>query len=246
MRIRSTLFAAVTTALTIGATQPVLSQDAKKQAPNAAGTPSQSAPSQGWTGQVQTGAQTTDAKVFDAAQIATIKKVTDYFNGLANLKGSFQQTNPDGKKLRGKILVKKPGRFRFDYGLPSKQVVVSDGKMLAVQDSDINSDDRYELDNTPFRMLLRKDVDLLRDARILEVDETADLIVLTVMDKSPDAPGKIKLFLTVQPTVELKEWVTTDAQGLDTKVELSSVNRADTVDAALFDIQSVALRKLQQ
>ena len=236
MRIRSTLSGVMTAVTAVVFALPVVAQEAKKPA-----TP----PSQSWTGQVQPGSGT-DAKVFDAAQIATIKKITDYFNGLANLKAVFQQTNPDGKKLRGKLAVKRPGRFRFDYNLPSKQLVVSDGKQLAIQDNDGGGDDRYELDNTPFRMLLRKDVDLMRDARILDLQESEDLIIITVMDKSPDAPGKIKLFFAAKPIVELKEWVTTDAQNLDTKVELSTVNRTDEVDAALFDIKSVAIGKLQQ
>jgi outer membrane lipoprotein-sorting protein len=249
MRIRSFfgVLAAFGLALVVG--WPAPAQEAKKPAvaapapapvpaPNAAG-----AAGQAWTGQVQAGAGT-DAKVFDANQVATIKKVTDYFNALNNLKSDFQQTNPDGKRLRGKLAVKRPGRFRFDYNKPSKQVVVSDGKMLAIQDTDGGSDDRYELDNTPFRMLLRKDVDLMRDARILEVQEADDLIIITVMDKSPDAPGKIKLFFVAKPAIELKEWVTTDAQNLDTRVELSGINRTEDVDAAHFDIKSVGLNKV--
>lgn len=237
MRIRSALNGLALAALVAGTAAPAVGQDAKKPAANPAG--------QGWSGQVQPGAGT-DAKVLDQKQMAAIKKVTDYFNSLNNLKAVFQQTNPDGKRLRGKLAVKKPGRFRFDYNLPSKQIVVSDGKMLAIQDSDVNSDDRYELDNTPFRMLLKNNVDLIRDARILDVQEADDLIILSVMDKSPDAPGKIKLFFSVKPALELKEWVTTDAQNLDTRVELSGVNRADEVDAALFDIKSVAIENLQK
>lgn len=244
MRNRFVVCAVIVAAATVGASLPGIAQEAKKPAtPPAAAQPTP--PNQPWTGQVQAGSGT-DAKVFDAAQIATVKKVTDYFNALGNLKAVFQQTNPDGKKLRGKLAVKRPGRFRFDYNLPSKQLVISDGKQLAIQDTDGGGDDRYELDNTPFRMLLRKDVDLMRDARILDVQEAEDLIIVTVMDKSPDAPGKIKLFFSSKPTVELKEWVTTDAQNLDTKVELSSVNRTEEVDAALFDVRSVAIGKLQQ
>ncbi len=237
MHIRSLIRVAVTAGLTLVAASTGNAQEAKKAPQSPVGQP--------WPAQTQVGTGT-DAKVFDANQMATIKKVTDYFNGLNNLKGVFQQTNPDGKKMRGSVAVKKPGRFRFDYNKPSQQIVISDGKMLAIQDLDGNADDRYELDNTPFRMLLKKDVDLVRDARILEVQEAEDLIILTVMDKSPDAPGKIKLFFTVKPALELKEWVTTDAQNLDTRVELSGVNRTEEIDAANFDIKSVALNRLKQ
>ncbi len=237
-----------------GATLPALAQEAKK--PTAAPVPapvpaapaapsSAGATGQAWPAQVQSGTGT-DARVFDANQVASIKKITDYFSALNNLKSTFQQINPDGKRMRGKLAVKRPGRFRFDYNLPSKQIVISNGKELAIQDLDGNADDRYELDNTPFRMLLKKDVDLLRDARILDVHEAEDLIIITVMDKSPDVSGKIKLFFSTKPALELKEWVTTDAQNLETRVELSAINRTDEIEAAVFDIKSVAINRLQQ
>ncbi len=92
--------------------------------------------------------------------------------------------------MKGKFLVKRPGRFRFDYALPSKQVIISDGTNLAIQDLDLNNEDRVALDQTPFRLLLRKDVDLIRDANITEVQEADDMIVLALRDKSPDAPAR--------------------------------------------------------
>ena len=97
--------------------------------------------------------------------------MSKFFNDLKQLKGNFTQTNPDGKRLRGKFSLKQPGKFRFDYGFGSKLLVLSDGRYLAVQDLDINTESRYQVDDTPFRILLRKDVDLLRDARVYEVQE---------------------------------------------------------------------------
>ena len=83
-------------------------------------------------------------------------------------------------------------------------------------------------------MLLRKDVDLLRDAHILEVQDVDDVIVLALQDRNPDNPGRIKLFLAKKPNLELKEWITTDSQGLDTRVELTEMNKADDLDPNLF------------
>ena len=114
------------------------------------------------------------------------------------------QTSADNKRLRGKFYVKRPGRFRFDYNPPSRLVILSDGQYMAIQDLDLKTDDRVELDQTPFRVLLRKDVDLLRDARILEVSEVDDVIVLALQDRNPDNPGRIKLFLAKKPELELR------------------------------------------
>ena len=52
--------------------------------------------------------------------------------------------------------------------------------MNLIQDLDINTDDRLMVDQTPFRVLLKKDVDLLRDARILEVQEASDLVIVAL------------------------------------------------------------------
>ena len=126
----------------------------------------------------------------DARQTEIVKRVSGYFNDLTTLRGSFLQTTADNKRMRGKFFVKKPGRFRFDYALPSKQVILSDGNLLAIQDHDLGNEDVVELDNTPFRILLRKDVDILRDARIGEVQEADDVIVVSLQDKNPDSPGR--------------------------------------------------------
>lgn len=194
----------------------------------------------GWNAEVATPG---GVLVLNDLQTEVVQKVNGYFNTLDDLKGDFVQTTADNKRMRGKFMVKRPGRFRFDYARPSRQVIISDGQYLAIQDLDLNNEDRVALDQTPFRLLLRKDVDLIRDAMIMEVQESDERIVLAMRDKSPDAPGLIKLFLTKAPELELTEWVTTDAQGLDTRVELSKLNKAEKLDARLFKIEAVSLNK---
>lgn len=215
-------------------------QDAK---PSAA-PPAPAGPSSGtaWNAQVAP-AGGTSGIALDERQTEVVKKVGGYFATLDNLKGAFVQTGADKKRMKGKFYVKRPGRFRFDYALPSKQVIVSDGQYLAVQDLDINTEDRISLDQTAFRLLLRKDVDLIRDAKIIEVQSADDLLVVALQDKSPEAPGKIKLIFTTKPALELKEWVTTDAQGLDTTIEVFELNKTDQLDVGLFKIQPVGMSK---
>jgi len=211
--------------------QPAPAQPAPPQPAPAAGTPAVTG--SGWNAEVASGS---DGITLDDKQVAVVKKVTAYFSTLENLKGSFVQTGADKKKMRGKFYVKRPGRFRFDYSPPSKQVIVSDGQNLAVQDHDINTEDRVSLDQTAFRLLLRKDVDLLRDAKITELQSDNDLVIIALRDKSPDTPGAIRLFFTAKPDLELKEWETLDAQGLVTQIEVSNLNKTDPIDLGLFKI----------
>ena len=207
---------------------PAGAQDAKKGPPPAvpqAAPPAKSAPDDKSAPSEQT---------MTPRQLEVVKRVSAYFNDLNNMRGRFVQTDPDKTRLTGRFYVKKPGRFRFDYGPPTRKVMASDGRYLRIKDPDISGEDVVELDNTPFRLLLKKDVDLLRDARILEVLDSEDLSAVTMQDKSPDAPGRVQLYFTKKPGFDLKEWTVTDAQGLVTRVEVSDLNKADEIDPKLF------------
>jgi len=81
---------------------------------------------------------------------------------------------------------------------------------------------------------------------VLEVKEVDDVIVLALQDRNPDNPGRIKLFLAKKPNLELKEWITTDSQGLDTRVELSEVSKTESLDPALFIPTMLVFQRLNQ
>jgi outer membrane lipoprotein-sorting protein len=175
----------------------------------------------------------------DAHQKEIIDKVSSYFSGIRTLQGSFLQTSSDNRRMKGKFYLARPGRFRFDYARPSRQIVISDGQYLAVEDLDLHTEDRVELDQTPFRLLLSSDVNLTRDAQILQVEQSDDLIVVALQGKDPDAGGQIKLFLTTKPQLQLKAWVTKDAEGIDTRVEISDLAEAVQLDADMFKITPI-------
>jgi outer membrane lipoprotein-sorting protein len=172
----------------------------------------------------------------DAHQQDIVDKVSRYFSGIYTMQGSFLQTDADNRHMKGKFYVSRPGRFRFDYARPSRQIVISDGRTLAVQDLALNNEDRTELDKTPFRFLLSSDVNLIRDAQIIAVQQSHDRIVVALQDKNADPPGQLKLFLATKPELELKSWVTKDAQGIETRVEVSDLAKGVELDADIFKI----------
>ena len=76
-----------------------------------------------------------------------------------------------------------------------------------------------------------------------EVQESDDVIVLGLQDKSPEVPSKIRLVLATKPALEIKEWVTTDGQGLDTRVEVSQLIKGEEIDVSMFKIEAVSFNK---
>jgi outer membrane lipoprotein-sorting protein len=171
-------------------------------------------------------------------QTELVEKISAYFNSIKHLEGRFTQVNPDNERLKGKFYVRRPGLLRFDYAPPSKLRVVADGQLLSIEDHALKTVDQYPLDRTPFRLLLSENVDLLRDAIILDLSQSEDVASLTLEDRTEGAQGRLQLFFAL-PGIELKEWVVTDPQGLDTRIQLADVVFGKEVDRAFF--QSSAL-----
>ena len=166
-------------------------------------------------------------------QMAVVDKINGYFNNMTNLEGNFLQTDSDDKRKKGRFFIERPGKLRFDYALPSKQKIISDGKYLAIEDHDMNTTDRYPLESTPFRLLLTKDVDLVRDARIVALDIGKDVVVITVEDKAADTGGQIRLFFD-WPELKLREWIISDPQGLNTRIQIADTELNKAVKPEVF------------
>ena len=110
------------------------------------------------------------------------------------------------------------------------------GSYLSVQDLDLNNEDRLALDQSVFRVVLSSDVDLLRDAKIIGEEETGDTITINLEDKDANVPGQLRLILSTKPDLELKAWVAKDAQGVETRIEVSDLAKGVELDAEIFKI----------
>jgi outer membrane lipoprotein-sorting protein len=203
----------------------------------------------GWSSSVTAEPETADpgtadaeGQNLDAKSIESINQVSAYFNDITHLQGRFVQTDAANKQTKGKFYVHRPGRLRFEYAKPSLLRIISDGKYLSIEDHDLKTVDKYPLDSTPFRMLLSEEVNLIRDARIVGFSKNNGTIMVTIEDKSGESPGKLQLFFNAPEAsgkIELKEWVITDPQGLDTRIQLANLVTGEEVPANLFDTSTV-------
>jgi outer membrane lipoprotein-sorting protein len=177
-----------------------------------------------------------DAITLDGHQKEVVDKVSSYFSRVHTMQGSFLQSDGADRRMKGKFYLSRPGRFRFDYARPSRKIVISDGQTLAVQDLDLNNEDRVPLDQTVFRLLLQSDVNLVRDAKVMEVEESAGLIAIRLRDNDPNVPGELKLILADKPDLKLKAWWTKNGDGIETRIDVSDLVEGVQLDADLFKI----------
>jgi outer membrane lipoprotein-sorting protein len=188
----------------------------------------------GWKAQVTPNEAEGGAGAIPDDQKEILAKINEYMAKFTDLEGRFIQTNSDGTVQKGKFYVLRPGRMRFDYAKPSRLRIVSDGKYLSIEDHDIKTVNKYPLESTPFRMLLRKNIKLERDTRILSLSSSDNSATVTIADKSGQSAGHIQLFFSM-PEVELKEWVITDAQGLNTRIEIANLEYRKKLASSLFE-----------
>jgi outer membrane lipoprotein-sorting protein len=160
---------------------------------------------------------------FTAEQQLDLARITAYFNSFHTMEGKFVQIAPSGEQTEGSFNLSRPGNIRFHYNPPSKLDVVADGRSVAIRDGASRTQDIYPLTRTPLRYLLAEQVDLTSDSLVDSIHEEPDLISVLIIERSVFAQGKLVLIFD-RRTYVLRQWIVTDAQGLNTSIAIYNVS----------------------
>jgi outer membrane lipoprotein-sorting protein len=176
-------------------------------------------------------------KAISADDQELIQKANAYFNGVRSMVAEFSQIGADGRRSKGELQLLKPGRLRFEYEKPSPLEIVADGKSVAVRDRKLNTQDLYLIGQTPLKFLLKDQIDLARDTKVLAVAQTDKAVTISIEDKSTlGGASRIKLVFDPEPFA-LKQWTVSDPQGGDTIVTLANIDLTAKPDADAFKIE---------
>ena len=169
--------------------------------------------------------------------------VDAYLAGLDVLTGDFYQIEPTGYRSEGRFWIDRPGKMRFEYADPHPFLLVADGATYTVWDrelEDVNTE--VPLRETPLNMFLRRDVEIGRDANVIEAFERDGELWLTLEDTDDRVEGRLTLVFA-RPSLELRRFVTTDAEGAQTHVVLANARAGGSVDQSLFVINQPRRRE---
>jgi outer membrane lipoprotein-sorting protein len=195
-------------------------------------------PSKGGAG----GAQvfTVPRKPLTEAEKSDLKRVSDYLNTIKGVQGRFTQLSADGRSVQGSFYLRKPGRIRFEYDKPNPILIVADGSSVAVSNSQLKTTDRYPLINSPLRLLLSENVNLVTDSRISEVKKEPGILSFTARETAGPARGSITLVFSDNGQLELRQWEVVDAQGMRTTIALNEVRQDANISPTMFVIQELS------
>lgn len=178
------------------------------------------------------------------AEPISLDRLSAYFNSITLAEASFRQTGDDGSAETGRIIIRRPGRMRFEYDPPNRTLVIASAGQIGIFDpsSNIRTAERYPLRRTPLKLILEKDVNLAR--RRLVVGHEFDGALTTVVAQDPQEPelGRIELTFADNP-VSLRQWVVVDGTGARTTVVLSDLRPLDQVSVFAFDIDEEERRR---
>jgi outer membrane lipoprotein carrier protein len=175
-------------------------------------------------------------------------RVNAYLRGLTSLKSSFTQVtfNADHSRMieaRGTFYLQRPGRFRWEYAAPNRQVIVADGKRVYLHDLELDQvshqNQAKALAGTPALLLADGGpIDAHFTAESLESSDGRDWVELVPKDKDTEVV-RIELGFGGK---ELDSMIMVDSFGQETRLDFSGTQRNPKLDSALFKVDEKAVQ----
>jgi outer membrane lipoprotein-sorting protein len=178
---------------------------------------------------------------------AGVDQVQRSLAATGSMTATFVQTNGKGQQLSGKLVLKRPGKARFDYGAGANMLMVADGASLYFIDYDVGQKNRWPIAKSPLAPLLSSNPDLGRIAHSMPTQDPRVVLVrlrdarrpefgtmIMAFVKSPGAPGGL----------QLEGWTAIDAQNKKTTIKLDQqLYNVPVADAAFTFAEPQKRRK---
>ncbi|MYM55173.1 LolA family protein [Thalassovita mangrovi] len=172
-----------------------------------------------------------------SAEEISLDDLSAYLNRMKTARANFTQINDDGTISTGTLMLKRPGRMRFEYSGPDNTLVLASSGAVAIYDPKTpdSGPETYPLNQTPLSIILAERVDLAQADMV--VGHSYDGTATTITAQDPDHPeyGNLQLVFTDNP-VELRQWVVNDDAGGSTTVVLGAMETGIALNNQLFTI----------
>ena len=164
---------------------------------------------------------------------AVTSKVDHYYNALSTLKSDFTEDysgNGIQRSGSGTLLLKKPGRMRWDYTQPQPKLFLSDGKtawFYVPADRQARKSPTKDLDDlrSPLRYLLgktklEKELDQLALAPDMKPSESGDVVL---RGRPRNMGGVEDVVLEATPSGQIRRLVVHESDGSTTEFTFTNI-----------------------
>lgn len=186
-------------------------------------------------------------------QSAVAGEATDrleaFYREVQSLQAEFEQRvlGPEGavqERSRGKVWIRRPDRFRWDYRKPHRQLIVADGETVKFFDPEMEQmtvrDFATGLGHTPSQVLAGGG-DLERHFRVREGESQGQLAWVVLKPREPGEAGFRKARLGVaESPARVRRFEFTDAFGNRSRIVFSRIRLNPTLDNDRFQFEPPA------
>ena len=174
--------------------------------------------------------------------VATVGRILRYLNDMSSLRARFVQISSNGAAAEGEVLIKRPGKMRFDYDPPHPVLLIANGLTLLFYDRKLKQATFLPLWETPLWFLIREEVKLSDTVRVTRVESELGSVRLTLEDREAREAGRVTLVFSDKPLI-LKKWEVVDAQGIATQVSLINPVFGVDIDPEAFEYQDLEIER---
>lgn len=166
-----------------------------------------------------------------------------FLDNLQTLQAKFEQSVLDTEnamtgRMHGLFLLERPGRFRWDYVAPSKQIILADGRDVWIIEEELKHVtrhlQRFALRGTPAAFMVL-DAQVEDDFEIVEIGERLGMQWLELIPRDPDSDFNRILLAFVGD--ELRHMELNDKFGQISRFRFFDVQRNIPIDPELFVYQ---------
>lgn len=176
-----------------------------------------------------------------AANAGAGREALDHFlQDLDTLQAKFEQSVLDTENARaglmhGLFILDRPGRFRWDYVSPTKQVILADGRDVWIIDEELKQVTRHyqkwALKGTPAAFLASEGA-VETDFEVIEIGERRGMQWLELIPRDPDSD--LDRVLLAFAGRELRHLELNDKFGQISRFRFYDIDRNIPLDDALF------------
>jgi outer membrane lipoprotein-sorting protein len=164
-------------------------------------------------------------------------RIENYLNSIHTLKSNFIQTASTGERATGVLFLNRPGRIRVQYDPPSPILLVANGAFIIYVDKNLEQISHIPIAETPLRVLIDKDVNLLSWYSIKNIKRGPGTLRVTLAKKNELGPTSVRLLFSDKP-LQLRQWIIRDQQGIDVRISLLDMQRGIKFNLNIFEVDS--------
>ena len=163
----------------------------------------------------------------------TQAQVNKFFENLDTLEADFIQVSSSGNVSNGKIYFDLPGKLRIDYSEPNNLLITCKGFWVVIQDRNLKTTNNIPLNQSPFSILIEKQINLSNNTIKTEFENKLGIISLTIKSSNNEKAGQLILEFSEKP-LNLKKWIIKDNFGDITTVLIQNVKYNKKLSHLLF------------